>query len=151
MNIEVDMGKVAIAKHKEADNLTSTGIGSCLVITLYDPRLKLGSMAHTMLSPESRHSNIEPDAMYIDIAIEQMVKKMLLHGSVREHMEAKIVGAANMFSAFDSDVSKKNISSAKEKLKKEGIKLVGECTGGHIGRSVEFALDTGIVTVKTKF
>lgn len=151
MNIEVDMGKVAMAKYKEADNLTSTGIGSCLVITLYDPKLKLGAICHPMLSVESRRDNTKPDAIYIDTAIEQMLEKMLSLEAVRERLEAKIIGAANMFTAFKSDIPKKNVSSAKEKLKIEGIRLVGECVGGNIGRSVEFALDTGIVTVKTKF
>lgn len=151
MDIEVDMGKIAIAKHKEADNLTSMGIGSCLVITLYDPKLKLGSISHPMLSPESRRNNTNPDAIYIDMAIEQMLEKLLSRGAVRERLEAKIAGAANMFAAFKSDVSRVNVASAKEKLKQEGIRLVGECVGGSIGRSVEFALDTGIVTVRTKF
>lgn len=151
MDIEVDMGKIAIAKYKEAENLTSTGIGSCLVITLYDPKLRLGSICHPMLSPETRHGNPKPDAIYIDTAIEEMLEKLLLSGAVRERLEAKIVGAANMFAAFKSDVSRKNVAGAKEKLKKEGIRLAGECVGGFIGRSVEFALDTGIMTVKTKF
>jgi chemotaxis protein CheD len=150
VDIEVDMGKIAIAKYKEADNLTSTGIGSCLVITLYDPKLKLGSIAHPMLSPESRRSNTKSDAIYIHTAIEQMLEKLLLRGALGERLEAKIIGAANMFSAFKSDVSRKNVASAKEKLKQERIRLVGECVGGSIGRSVELALDTGIVTVKTK-
>lgn len=151
MDIEVDMGKTAIAKYKEAENLTTTGIGSCLVIMLYDPKLKLGSIAHPMLSPETRRSNTKPDGIYIDTAIEQMLEKLLFRGAVRERLEAKIVGAANMFAAFKSDVPGKNVASAKEKLKQEGIRLVGECVGGSIGRSVELALDTGIVTVRTKF
>jgi len=151
VDIEVDMGHIAVARHKEADHLTSTGIGSCLVITLYDPKLKIGSISHPMLSAETRHDNPKPDAIYIDMAIEQMLEKLLSRGAIREHLEAKIIGAANMFAAFKSDVSKKNIANAKEKLKTEGIRLVGECVGGSIGRSVELALDTGIVTVKTKF
>jgi len=151
MDIEVDMGKIATGKHKEAEHLTSTGIGSCLVITLYDPKLKVGAIAHPMLSPESRRGDSKPDTIYIDTAIDGMLAKLLLHGAARERLEAKIVGAANMFTAFKSDVSARNISSAKAKLKKEGIRLVGECVGGSIGRSVEFALNTGIITVKTKF
>lgn len=151
MEIEVDMGRMAIANYKEARNLTSTGIGSCLVITLYDPKLKLGALAHPMLSAESRRDNTQPDPIYIDTAIEQMLEKLLFYGAVRERLEAKIVGAANMFAAFKWDVPRDNISCAREKFKKEGIRLVGECVGGSIGRSVEFALDTGIVTVKTKF
>ena len=151
MDIEVDMGKIAVAKYKEAQNLTSTGIGSCLVITIYDPKLKLGAIAHPMLSSQSRQKNAKTDAIYIDTAIEQMLEQMLSQGAARESLEAKIVGAANMFAAFKPDVSKKNISRVKEKLKIEGVRLVGECVGGSIGRSVEFALDTGIMTVKTKF
>jgi len=151
MDIEVDVGKIAIAKYKEADSLTSTGIGSCLVITIYDPKLKLGSIAHAMLSPESRRNNTKPEAIYIDTAIEQMLENLLFRGAARERLEAKIVGAANVFVAFKSDVPQKNVVSAKEKLKQERIRLVGECVGGSTGRSVEFALDTGIVTVKTKF
>jgi chemotaxis protein CheD len=104
-----------------------------------------------MLSPESRRNNTKPEAIYIDVAIEQMLEELLLGGAVRERLEAKIVGAANMFAAFKSDVPEKNVASAKEKLKQEGIRLVGECVGGSIGRSVEFAIDTGIVTVKNKF
>ena len=35
--------------------------------------------------------------------------------------------------------------------KEEGIKVIGESVGGSIGRSVEFSVSSGIVTVKTKF
>ncbi|MFB0524815.1 MAG: chemotaxis protein CheD, partial [Phycisphaerae bacterium] len=65
--------------------------------------------------------------------------------------EAKLIGGANMFPSFNSDIGKDNVSSAKEKLKKERIKIVGECVGGSQGRSVEFSPTTGVVTVKIKF
>jgi chemotaxis protein CheD len=145
------MGKIAVAKYKEAENLTSTGIGSCLVITLYDPKLKLGSISHSMLSPQSRRNHDVSDAIYIDMAIDQMLEKLFFRGAARERLEAKIIGGANLFGASKSEISSMNISSAKEKLKLEGIRLVGECIGGSIGRSMEFAIDSGIVTVKTKF
>jgi len=34
---------------------------------------------------------------------------------------------------------------------KEGIALVGECVGGSQGRSVEFSVASGVVTVRTGF
>ena len=37
-NIEVEMGDIAVAKGE--DNLVASGIGSCLVITLYNPKHK---------------------------------------------------------------------------------------------------------------
>ena len=52
---------------------------------------------------------------------------------------------------YESKIGEDNISYAREKLKKLGILVVGECVGGSQGRSVEFSLSSGIVTVKTKF
>ena len=160
-NIEVEMGDIAVTKGE--DNLVASGIGSCLVITLYDPKQKIGALAHTMLyahrlSSEVRNSKDErrkvnpesPDTKYADIAIDEMLKRLQALGAKRENIEAKLIGGANMFSAFESDIGKESVSSSKNKLKKEGIVIVGECVGGSQGRSVELSIATGIVTVKTK-
>jgi len=161
-NIEVYMGDIAVTKGE--DNLVASGIGSCLVITLYDPKHKIGALAHTMLyarrlsfevysqKDERRKTNPEsPDTKYADTAIDEMLKRIETLGAKRENIEAKLIGGANMFSAFESDFGKENVSRAKEKLKKAGIVIVGECVGGSQGRSVEMSIATGIVTVKTKF
>jgi chemotaxis receptor (MCP) glutamine deamidase CheD len=78
-NIEVDMGNIAVIKGE--DNLVSSGIGSCLIITLYDPKHKISALAHTILyarrlSFEVRSSKDErrktnpksPDTKYADMA-----------------------------------------------------------------------------------
>jgi len=161
-NIEVEMGNIIVAKEK--NNLIALGIGSCLVVTLYDSKRNIGALAHTMLpahrlsfevnnlKDERRKRNPEsPDTKYADIAIEEMAKRMEALGARIEDMEAKLIGGANMFPAFESNIGKNNISSAKEKLKKLGITIAGECVGGSQGRSVEFSVATGIVTIKTKF
>lgn len=161
-NIEVEMGDIAVTKGE--DNLVASGIGSCLVIALYDPKHKIGALAHTMLyarrllfevrnsKDERRKTNPKsPDTKYADIAIDEMLKRIEVLGAKRENIEAKLIGGANMFSAFESDIGKENVSSSKEKLKEEGIAIVGECVGGSQGRSVELSVATGIVTVKTKF
>ena len=152
MDIDVNMGEIATAK--TADDLTVSGIGSCLAIMLYDPKLKLGALAHAML-PSSKTRNPSTtkveDTRYVDIAIDEMLQRMLSQGAKREDLEAKLVGGANMFAAFKSDVGGENVVNAEEKLKREGIKIVGESTGGSIGRSVEFSVASGIVTVKIKF
>jgi len=161
-NIEVYMGEIAVAK--DGDNLVASGIGSCLVITLYDPKHKIGALAHTMLharrlsfemrssKDERRKTNPEsPDTKYADTAIDEMLKRIETLGAKKENIEAKLIGGANMFSAFESDFAQENISRSKEKLKKVGIPIVGECVGGSQGRSIEFSVATGIVTVKTKF
>lgn len=155
MDIDVKMAEIAVAK--AADNLVVSGIGSCLAIMLYDSKRKIGGLAHAMLPssvahhPSSVTRHETQDTKYVNIAIDEMLRKMLSQGSKREDLEAKLVGGANMFAAFKSDIGRENVVSAEEKLKKEGIKIVGESTGGSIGRSVEFSVASGIVTVKIKF
>jgi chemotaxis protein CheD len=135
--IEVKMGEYQVLGSHE--NLSASGIGSCVVITLYDPRRQIGGMAHAML-PEN-----------IPRQIEDMLYKMYSLACSHRHIEAKLVGGANMFPGLESEVGLKNISIARRKLKDEGVKLVGESVGGSMGRSVEFCTGSGIVTVKIKF
>lgn len=135
---------------KEGDNLTASAVGSCLVITLYESKLKIGGMIHAMLHHRSQPGE-QPDVKYVDTAIDIALEKMRSLGAERKHLEAKLAGGANMFGFTNSDIGKENIESARKKLKEEGIKLIGESTGGSVGRSVEFSVATGIVTVKISF
>jgi len=162
VDINVPMGEMKVAVN--GDCLTSLGIGSCLVVTLYDSRLQNGGLAHTMLAgyrlssklqnpcEERRIENKEvKNTKFVDTAIDEMLKKLEAHGTKREDLGAKLIGGANMFAGLVSDIGQNNIATAKEKLKKEKIKVIGEVVGGSKGRSVEFSTGTGIVTVKTKF
>jgi len=175
MQKEVQMGQIETGKNE--DVLIAPGIGSCLVIALYDSKQKIGALAHTMLparrmsatadyadrktadyAEESRRSrrlqsaaSAVADTRYADTAIDEMLKRIDALGAKREDLEAKLIGGANMFSAFTSKIGEDNISYARKKLQNAGITIVGECVGGSQGRSVEFSVATGIVTVKTKF
>lgn len=160
MDIEVKMGEVAVTKNP--DCLVATGVGSCLVVTLYDPKNKIGGMAHAMIarpqcaviarSETTRQSSaFTRDAKYVEDAIDAVIDKMAEGGSKRIDMEAKLVGAANMFAAIDSDMSKETVRAAKRKLKCEHIIILGESVGGNIGRSVELNPKSGMVTVSIKF
>lgn len=146
MNTEVPMGELVVTK--EEDNLTASAVGSCAVIALYDRKLKIAAMIHAML-PYARDES--SDAKYVDTAIDSALEKMRSFGAEKKDLEARLVGGANMFGLSNSDIGKDNILSAKKKLKETGIKLIGESIGGSIGRSVEFSVATGIVTVKISF
>ena len=148
--VEVPMGNVRV--NSGGETLTASGIGSCLVIALWDPVRRAGGLAHAMLPPASRPPGCNgQDTKYTDAAIDEMLGQMLAGGSKREHLEAKIVGGANMFPNLKADLGSENIRSAKEKLDREHIGLTRECVGGAAGRSVEFCTASGIVTVKVKF
>ncbi len=147
-DFEVKMGDVMATNN--TDNLVASAIGSCLMISLYDPKRKIGALAHTMLAHQPTDEEGR-DTKYVHCAIEEMLERMLALGARREELEAKLAGGANLFTAFDADIGKENVLSAKGKLKKEGVKLVGESVGGSIGISVEFSATSGVLTVKIKF
>jgi len=147
---EVHMGHVRVSGNGET--LTASGVGSCLVITLYDPVHRIGGLAHAMLPPASRPSGRNGhDTKYTDAAIDDMLKRLSARGADTRRLEAKLVGGANMFPDLKSDIGEANVASAKEKLASENIRLAAESVGGAIGQSVEFCSVSGIVTVKKKF
>ena len=147
--IEVHMGHWQVPERPVT--LSAPGVGSCLAVTLYDRKRRTGGLAHAMLPCRDGASNERAnDARYVDVAIHEMVQRMLGHGSQREDIEAKIVGGANMFTGLEHDIGSENVSSARAALKRENITLVTECVGGTNGRSVEFSPASGVVTVKLK-
>lgn len=148
-SLDVRMGHIAVGEDSKA--LVASGVGSCVVVTLYDAKRRIGAMAHAMFPPTSRPHGCRPDTRYVDAAIDAMLEKLLARGARKEYLEAKIVGGANMFADFESDMGQKNVAGAKAKLRAEGIRLIGECVGGSTGRSVEFCPASGILTVKVKF
>ena len=87
----------------------------------------------------------------MDAAIDAMLERMTAYGVKRADLDAKIVGGANMFADFQSNVGRDNVAAAKAKLAAEGIYLAGESVGGNIGRSVEFCTASGLITTKTRF
>lgn len=133
--------------------LISYGLGSCLGITLYDPQLHLGGLAHTLL-PAARPSLGEGKTpKFVDVAIERMLTELLHEGASRERLEAKLAGGANMFSGAglqaDGGIGQRNIQAARTVLAALGIPLVAEDVGGSCGRTIEFDLATGQLLIRS--
>ena len=143
-----------MAVMKGAGTLRASGVGSCIVVTLYDRKRRIAAMVHSLLPSAPSHNNsksLAADARYVDAAIGAMLAEVSARGVTTKDIEAKIVGGASMFAKFQSNVGAHNVAAAHAKLNAEGIELAGEVVGGHIGRSVEFCVASGLVTTKTKF
>jgi chemotaxis protein CheD len=152
MHTEVEMGQVAVLQG--TGTLTALGVSSCVIIMIFDRVHRVAAMAHAMLPGSlapSHNGHGIPDTEHVDAAIDAVIAHLLAQGADRQCLTAKIVGGANMFATLRQDIPKQNIVAAKTKLKAEKIPLIGEMVGGHIGRSVEFDVATGDVTVKSKF
>jgi len=134
--------------------LRTTGLGSCVGLTLYDPQIKVAGMAHVMLpsSDIARESQINV-AKYADTALPVLVDKLVDLGASKRRLVAKMAGGAQMFAFAGSGdtmrIGPRNVESCKEMLKKLGISLYSEDTGANYGRTIEISSETGILTIRS--
>ena len=147
--IEVTMGKGAITRAPHI--ISSPGLGSCVVVTLYDTKQKLGGLAHIMLPDSNSLNGYHSPYQCADTAIAALIKELRGKRAGSQYMVAKLVGGAKMFISSDDSspgIGEQNIISVKRILKQKRIPLIGENSGGNYGRNVEFCLDSGKVIVK---
>lgn len=132
--------------------ITTLGLGSCIGITLYDPKRKVGGMVHIML-PTSSSPAEKNKAKFADSGAISLLEEMQKNGAVKGDIVAKIAGGAHMFSnASKSDVIKvgqRNVIAVRGVLRSLGIPIVADDTGGTYGRTIEFHTDDGKLIVKT--
>ncbi len=138
---------------KSPNKLITLGLGSCVGITFYSSRAKIGGMAHIMLPDSSQFNQITNVAKFANLALPAMLEEMLKLGISKTNIQAKIAGGAQMFNYNSEksilDIGKRNIAAVKEQLKLLGIKLVAEEVAGNKGRTMIFDTQTGIVTIRS--
>ena len=147
--IEVTMGGGAVTTAPHV--ILSSGLGSCVVLTLYDTERKLGGLAHIMLPDSGSLNGYHPPYQCADTAIATLIKELQTMRASPRHMVAKLVGGAKMFLSSDDfgpGIGGQNIISIKCILKRRRIPVIAENTGGNYGRNVEFYLDSGKVMVR---
>ena len=146
--IEVRMGKGAMTTAPHI--ISSLGLGSCVAVTLYDTKQRVGGLAHIMLPDSASLNGHHNSYQCADTAIAALLEELHSKGATRQDIVAKMVGGARMFSDYrdsSNGIGEQNIMSIKRILRGERIPLIGEDTGGHHGRSVEFHLDSGKLMV----
>lgn len=132
--------------------LVSTTLGSCVSVCLLSSNGKVAGIIHFAL-PYFLDNSEEVDQLRygdraIPILIDEMLKKTKGDSSA---LKAKVIGGANCFirnskGGFD-DIGQKNIKIAKDILRSKHIEIVGEHTGGEVGRKVIFHAPDGRLQV----
>ncbi len=143
------MGLGEMKMVRAGEKLISRALGSCVAVILHDPELGVGAMAHVML-PEKLEENPKKPGKYADTAVPKLIEMLEKQGGDRRRMIAKIVGGAQMFNGSRyGNIGKENVEAVKKMLRKEGVKLIAEDTGGTYARSVEFDPSTGKLRVSS--
>lgn len=150
--IKVGMADLNVAEGSSV--LKTTGLGSCVGLTLYDARTRIAGMAHVMLpsSEIAREAQINL-AKYADTAIPEMLSRMAALGAKIERLEAKMAGGAQMFAfAGQSDtlrIGPRNVESCISVLGRLRIPIVSQDTGGNYGRTIEFDTGNGKLMIRS--
>ena len=151
-----DLIKVGMADYKvgrSPSTLISYGLGSCIGVSLYDPQRKIGGLLHIMLPDSTQARSSDNPAKFADTGIPLMINDVIALGASRSRLVAKIAGGAQMFAFSNATdimrVGTRNAETCKQILKRNGIRVIAEDTGGNYGRTVSIDLNTGSYKVKT--
>lgn len=134
-----------------ARRLVAIGLGSCVVVTLYDRLRRIGGMAHILLPDPSAARDGSNPARFATTAV-PLLRDALLAAGARGPFEAKLVGGAALFGTLlgsgGQQIGERNVAAARRALVALGITIVASETGGTSGRTAEFDVATGALEVR---
>ena len=126
----------------------TTILGSCIAVTLYSPRLRLGMLSHVVL-PHSTGPTAYP-AKFADTAVPYMLSTLQSRGANPESLVAKIAGGSCMFgNCKPMQIGDANVQAVVSALEAAGVRIAAQDVGGTVGRRVYFDLSTGSLTVES--
>lgn len=142
-----------------------TLLGSCVSVTFFNPRLKIGAITHAQL-PGANHGSGKCheacpvkcmhdaprtcNTKYVNCSIEHLLREYGKRGIGGDEIKVRLYGGASIFD-LPGDIlaiGRKNIDMAEAILKKNNLPLYYRQTGGKRGLSLLFQTDTGEVTIK---
>ena len=127
----------------------STILGSSVGVSLFDPTAGLGGMTHYVLPRAARHGT---SARFGDVALRQLIQRVLILGAERGSLQARVFGGAWMNVGLRENpahVGLQNVEVARELLSSEGIPVVASDTGAAHGRRLVFHTDDGSAWVRS--
>jgi chemotaxis protein CheD len=140
----VRMGEFAVSS-TAGDELVAIGLGSCIGLALVDREAGVAGLAHVVL-PESQ-GKPGPAAKFADLAIPDLITRLIDAGAERRRLQAVMIGGARMFTVGASlDIGARNSEAVREALVKERIKIHAEEIGGNRGRTARVILGTEITS-----
>jgi chemotaxis protein CheD len=129
-----------------------TLLGSCVAVTMWHPRRRIGGMCHFLLPDRGRREATGVDGRYGVEAIGMLMRQA---ENARTHPREylfKLFGGGNMFPHLekrpDNDIGGKNIECARRFLENAGFAIDASHLGGNVYRNVVFDIWSGNVWMK---
>ena len=128
-----------------------TLLGSCVAITLWHPKRRIGGMCHFLLPQRQRRAGDPLEGRYGDEAVEAMVKSLQLLRADPHEFVAHLYGGADTLSGCNTvkfNIGERNIEQAWSLIDRYGFQLDGVDVGEDIPRVVSLVLGSGKVTMR---
>ncbi len=126
-----------------------TLLGSCVSITLWHPRQRIGGMSHFLLAARGSRKVLELDGKYGEEAMWLMLRELTRADVNTAQCEAKIFGGGNMFPQHSKptsvNVGQSNGEAARRMLEGFEIPIVAQSLYGVGHRQVIFDVSNGQV------
>ena len=133
----------------DGENRIHTLLGSCVSITLWHPRLRVGAMCHFLLATRPTRAAGQLDARYAEDALTLMLRGLQRYGAEPKEYQAKLFGGGNMFPRSPGDggarVGEKNGVAARLLIQQRSIPVVSESLFGDGHRRIIFDIASGAV------
>jgi len=133
------------------DVIVTYSLGSCLGVTAYDPKARIGGMVHCLL-PSAKgareKARLRP-YMFVNTGVAMMVRKLKEKGADKRRLIFKAAGCANMRGDEIFQTGKRNFAALEKLLERNHVTLAAQSVGGTIPRTLFLYLDTGRVVVRS--
>jgi chemotaxis protein CheD len=132
--------------------LIAYGLGSCVGLAAWDPRLRAGGLAHFML-PSGPDDQVGPTTpvKFIAGGLERFLAELKAMGIPPSRATLKAAGGASMLQVLGGglEIGKRNSDAIVAALAAAGLKLAKSDLGGRAGRTVQLEVATGRLLIKS--
>jgi chemotaxis protein CheD len=147
----VGISDLKVSKN-QGDVLITYALGSCIGVTVYDPKARVGGLLHFMLPDSSLDANKAKTmpAMFADTGITLLFKSCYAIGAEKKRMIVKVAGGAGILDDTNYfRIGQKNVTAMRKIFWRNNVLIDGEDTGDHFNRTVKLELSNGRCILKS--
>lgn len=139
-----------VVAHEAAE--ITTILGSCVAVCVFDRVRRIGGMNHFLLA--SGGTAFEERGRYGDSACDDLLQCFIASGSRLFDLEARVLGGASvggvgLSPATGLPLGARNADAARDALRRRGVGIDHEDTGGVSARRLKFQTGSGLLEVRT--
>lgn len=147
----VGIGEIAISTDPDSI-LVAPNLGSCLGISIYDSKLKIGGLIHCLL-PLSKSDLVkakEKPCTYVDTGVTHLLEILFAKGAKKQDLNLVVAGGASINDQNNVfEIGKKNITVLRKILWKNDILIKAQDVEANYSRTISLHVGSGEVWLKT--